>query len=621
MMMVTLNLEPDLTKPASDLINNWLEILDKVEFVGFDTENNGHINLFDDGVQIYGFSIAVKVDSSFGSTYLSDYFPCFHLRGRNYHRDIWEPILLKVLTKKVIAHNVNFDARSARMLLGYDFDKPFEYFFDTASMCHLLDENAFDDGRPLATPSLENCCRYFKVPGKEKSLMFNMLMQTYGWMGIAGSEIEEYACADAVAVYRLWEVVASRLKKESAEILTFWRDLEMENFKVLYDMKTLGVTVDIAYCRMWEERCEREMYKIKQELGFDPAKSSELKPVIYETLGLPVIMAKRKKKDADGKRYVVETPTLDSKAMEKYEVMMEHLDNPIARKIIEFRGWSKGKSYYESYQKLVDPDGKLRPDYKSHGTLTRRYACSKPNLQQIPKEAEDKPWVKDVKKCFIPIEGHELWEFDYSQLELRLGAAFGNDTKLLEIFNDPDRDIFTEMAAEMGWPRFKTKSFVYSIDYGAGPARVRDIFNLGEGDKGIALGKQYIQEFYVKFPGLGSANERAKYEATTTGKVRYWAGHFRHFNSANEAYKAFNSKIQGGSADLVKMVMNKLRKAMPELRILLQIHDALWFEIPTEKRDYYLARIKEIMENPFPDMDRVRFAVDGHQVGGRQVAV
>jgi DNA polymerase I-like protein with 3'-5' exonuclease and polymerase domains len=69
------------------------------------------------------------------------------------------------------------------------------------------------------------------------------------------------------------------------------------------------------------------------------------------------------------------------------------------------------------------------------------------------------------------------------------------------------------------------------------------------------------------------------------------------------------------------MVMNKLRKAMPELRILLQIHDALWFEIPTEKRDYYLARIKEIMENPFPDMDRVRFAVDGHQVGGRQVAV
>jgi DNA polymerase I-like protein with 3'-5' exonuclease and polymerase domains len=605
----------DRTKPASDLSANWLEVLEKAEFVGFDTENNGHINLFDEGVQIYGFSLAVKVNG----TYLSDYFPCFHIRGRNYDRDIWEPVLRKAIERKVIAHNVNFDARSARMLLGEDFDKPFRYFFDTASMCHMLDENAFDDGRPLQKPSLENCCKYFGVPGKEKSTMFSMLQKVYGWAGLAGSEIEEYARADAIAVYRLWEVVASKLARESTENIAFWKEIEMENFKVLYDMKTLGVTVDIPYCQEWEERCNREMYKIRQELGFDPAKPSELKPVIYDVLGLPVIMAKRKRKDKDGVKSVVETPTLDSKAMEKYEVMMEHLNNPIARKIIEYRGWSKAaSSYYGAYQRLVDPDGKLRPDYKSHGTLTRRYACSNPNLQQIPKEADEKPWVKDVKKCFIPIPGHELWEFDYSQLELRLGAAFGNDTKLLEIFNDETRDIFTEMASEMGWPRFKTKSFVYSIDYGAGPGRVRDIFNLGEGSKGLALGKQYIEEFYEKYPGLGRANDRAKYEAQTTGKLKYWSGHYRHFNNPQEAYKAFNSKIQGGSADLVKMVMNRLKKAMPELRILLQIHDALWFEIPTERRDYYLARIKEIMSNPFPDMDRVKFAVDGHQVGGNR---
>lgn len=610
----------DLTKPASDLNANWLGLLDNAEngFVGFDTENNGHINLFDEGVQIYGFSLAVKVNG----TYIAHYFPCFHVRGRNYARDIWEPILRKAISKKIIAHNVNFDARSARMLLGEDFDKPFEYFFDTASLCHMLDENAFDDGRPLQKPSLENCCKYYGTPGKEKSLMFNMLMQVLGWAGMAGSEIAEYAEADAIAVYKLFEVVASKLARESAENIAFWKELEMENFKVLYDMKTLGVTVDIPYCVEWEERCNREMYKIKNELGFDPAKPTQLKPVIYDVLGLPVIYNKRKKKDkATGKTVITETASLDSKAMEKYEVMMEHMNNPIARKIIEYRGWSKAaSSYYGAYQRLVDPDGKLRPDYKSHGTLTRRYACSNPNLQQIPKEAEDKPWVKDVKKCFIPIEGHELWEFDYSQLELRLGAAFGNDTKLLEIFNDEERDIFTEMATEMGWPRFKTKSFVYSIDYGAGPGRVRDIFNLGEGEKGLRLGKEYITDFYRKYPGLGRANMVAKAEATKTGKLKYWSGHFRHFNNSNEAYKAFNSKIQGGSADLVKMIMNRLKAAMPELRILLQIHDALWFEIPTEKREYYLARIREIMENPFPEMDRVKFKVDGHQVGGRIAA-
>ena len=190
----------DTTKPASDLGANWLGVLEKAEYVGFDTENNGHINLFDEGVEIYGFSICVKVNG----TYLTDYFPCFHIRGRNYDRDIWEPILRKVIERKVIAHNILFDMRSARMLLGEDFDLPFDHFFDTASMCHMLDENAFDDGRPLQKPSLENCCKYFGVPGKEKSPMFNLLQQTYGWKGLAGSEIEEYARADALAVYRLW---------------------------------------------------------------------------------------------------------------------------------------------------------------------------------------------------------------------------------------------------------------------------------------------------------------------------------------------------------------------------------------------------------------------------------
>ena len=122
--------------------------------------------------------------------------------------------------------------------------------------------------------------------------MFNLLQQTYGWKGLAGSEIEEYAKADALAVYRLWEVVATKLAKESAENITFWKELEMENFKVLYDMKTLGVTVDLDYCREWEERCNREMYRIRQELGFDPAKPTELKPVIYDQ---PIIDAIKRK--------------------------------------------------------------------------------------------------------------------------------------------------------------------------------------------------------------------------------------------------------------------------------------------------------------------------------------
>ncbi len=608
------------TTSRSSVIN-WDVVLDRTDYVAFDTENNGHINLFDDGVVIHGFSICVKIDGQ----YLAEYFPVAHSRGINYERFQWEPILRKVLKKKIIAHNVNFDARSARLLLGEDFDEPFEYFFDTANMAHLVNENLFDpkQGGPLTTPSLENCCKFFlRKPGKEKSVIFNALMSLYGWAGIAPSEIREYAEADAVAAYELWEELAKRLAAEKgADNINFWRNVEMPNMKVLYHMKHLGVKVNVEFCKEWEQRCYDEMETIRGELGFDPAKPSQLAPVIYDELGLPKLYNKKKRKNPDGTTSIVQSATFDSKAMEKYDKMMEHLDNPIARKIIQYRGWSQAVSlYYRPYQEFVDPDGRMRCDYKSHGTLNRRYSSSKPNLQQIPKTDPDlmeiKPWSAHVKECFIPMQGHQLWEFDYSQLELRLGAMFGMDKKLLEIFNDPnERDIFTEMAAEMGWPRQKCKSFVYSIDYGAGPGRVAEIFNVTP-----EQGARYIEDFYDQYPGLGGANDKAKYEATTTARLRYWTGHYRHFMKKEEAYKAFNSKIQGGSADLVKIVMNNIRREMPEVRMLLQIHDALVFEFPTGKVESYSADVRRIMENPFKDKSPVVFKVDGHRFGGMELA-
>lgn len=587
---------------------NWNLLLKDSEFVGFDTENNGHINLFDEGVVINGFSICVKVEG----VYLSEYFPCNHIRGRNYSREDWEPVLRQVLTKKVIAHNVRFDMRSARMLLNEDLDKPFDTFFDTTRMAHLVDENLFDPKQngPLASPTLDNCCKHFLgMPGKVKSFEFTALMNVLGWAKIAGSEIREYAENDAEMVYRLWEVLAKKLQNETgAENIKYWKTLEMPNYKTLYKMNTLGVKMDIPFCKEWEERCEANMYRIRTDLGFDPAKPTELKPIIYGELGLPVLYNVKKK---NGEK--IQSATLDSAAMEKYEKMMEHLDNPIARRIIEYRGWSKAvSSYYRPYQEKVDPDGRMRPDYKSHGTLNGRYACANPNLQQIPKDSDNKPWVKDVKSCFIPEVGYELWEFDYSQLELRLGALFGLDQKLLPILNDRERDLFSEMAAEMGWPRQETKTFVYSVDYGAGKGRVSDIFRVSPEEA-----QRLIDAFYETYTGLGRANARAKYEVETTGRLRYWSGHYRHFNKTAHAYKGFNSEIQGGAADLVKRVMNNISQEMPELRMLLQVHDSLWFEIPTERREEYKRDIRAIMENPFPNEKRVMFYVDGHPVGGK----
>ena len=110
-------------------------------------------------------------------------------------------------------------------------------------------------------------------------------------------------------------------------------------------------------------------------------------------------------------------------------------------------------------------------------------------------------------------------------------------------------------------------------------------------------------------------SEATKNAAIKNGKVEIWSGRYRHFKyPKSESHKAYNSKIQGGAADLVKVAMNKIHTELPELRMILQVHDALWFEIPTGSNPYWDPQIRAIMENPIPQ-DRVHFKTDGHLIG------
>lgn len=574
----------------------WLALLDEVELVAIDTETNT-LKLHQEGARTNGFSLALK----YKGEYFYEYFPVKHIRGKNYHETTWEPILAKALSKVAIFHNRTFDTK-ALSLLGYKVDR----FYDTTRLCHLLNENA-----PYSY-TLESCCAYYKVPGKVKSVIFESLLKVFGWNEIAGSEIAEYAEADALATYKLFEVVTAKLAKSEPKVFEYWKKIEADNFRVLYAMKEKGVGVDINFCKEWEERCYTKMKEIIDEIEFDPGKPTNLKKVLHEDLGLPIITKFNKKTQKS-------SITFDEDAMERYELMLENSKNPLARKILEFRGWKGAVTrYYGPYQSHVYSDGRIRPDYKSHGTVTGRFSCSEPNLQQIPKET-DKPWNGRVKECFIPMGEHELWEFDYSQLELRLGAAYGRDEALLKIFNDPiGRDIFDEMSKILGWSRFRTKTFVYSINYGAGVQRIMDVFNCTKEEA-----QRYISEFYESYPGLRRANYHAKAQVEEFNYIELWSGRRRHFNSGKDGYKGFNSLIQGGSADLVKNVMNRIHRELPEVRIILQVHDSLWFELPISKSEQMRSDIRAIMETPLNGFGElpVIFKVDEKKVGGRAYAV
>jgi DNA polymerase-1 len=305
-------------------------------------------------------------------------------------------------------------------------------------------------------------------------------------------------------------------------------------------------------------------------------------------------------------------PSFDKEAMEEYDQILERMDNDVAQDILTYRGWQKAtSSNYKPYVVLLSPDGRLRPNYKLHGTRTFRLSCEKPNLQQIPRVSQ-KPWNGELKSCFIPDDGYELWEADYSQLELRLATAYAKIPELIAVF-DEGRDIFDELSGELGWDRQSTKGFVYSTQYGAGPPRIARVFGVSE-DAAARL----ISNYYERYPAFKLLNDMAKMKCLRKGKVGIWSGRFRHFMfRKDEAHKAFNSVIQGGAADIMERSMLRVWNAIEdhdECRMLLQVHDSIVFEIRKGTIDKYRPLIVSAMENVEPDFG-VKFAVDFHQWG------
>lgn len=566
---------------------SWPLLIREADFVAFDTETNTLKMYGNEHARSNGFSLCVKR----GEEYFHDYFPVSHIDGPNLPQEYVAELLGLVNDKIMIMHNTIFDLKSNELMGGRQPDM----FIDTLKLAHLHDENAL-------SYELDQCLlRYLGRKGKVMSVEFKEYLALVGWNGMDFDNIREYASYDAKETYLLWEKLIQLLRKEPS-VSKYWKEIEVPNFKTLISMKEWGVRVNIPLAKEMEAKGREIMAGIESDLGmkFEGTGSRKnIQNLFWEELGLPIILNPKTKK-----------PTLDKKVMERYETILERKGDPTAAKVLEFRGWQKSvSSFYLPYQELVDFDGRIRTDFKPHGTVTGRYSSSNPNLQQIPKES-DKPWNGQVKECFMPEDGYELWEYDYSQLEFRLSASYAQEPKLLEAFNDDSRDIFDEMALDLGLTRQQCKTLTYSIMYGAGTTRIMDVFGYSQ-DKA----RDTINSWYGNYPGVRRASQATKDAAIRNGKVEIWSGRYRHFKfPKQESHKAYNSKVQGGAADIVKVVMNKINQELPELRMILQVHDALWFEIPKGQHSIYHPQIVSIMENPIPQ-DRVHFKTDYKRVG------
>lgn len=381
--------------------------------------------------------------------------------------------------------------------------------------------------------------------------------------------------------------------------VSLW-EWEKQFVRAITEMESTGVLVNRELAQRELNMGTTRMAEISHALGdLNPSSPQDLEQLLLGRLGLPIVRYTDKGK-----------PSFDRYAMEEYELLLQNQNDQTAKHVLEYRGWQKACStYFEKFLLLISDDGRLRPNFKLHGTRTGRLSCETPNLQQIPrKTSEAKRWALNTKKCISAATGWNLWELDYSNLELRLAAIYSGQSNLIEAFNS-GHAIWDYMSQLLGgWEKTKTKTATYAILYGAGNKKL----NL------MGIDKKAKKEYFNTFPRLKWASETINEGAKEQAYVKYWTGRRRHFPASESPHKAFNSVLQGGGAEIVKRALVEIAETVCDesCRLVLTVHDSIVLETKNGKleRDY-LAKAQSIMERIPTEFFGMRFTVDVHKWG------
>jgi DNA polymerase-1 len=399
---------------------------------------------------------------------------------------------------------------------------------------------------------------------------------------------------------RLTAVLRAEVKQ--AGLTKLYEEIDLPLVPVLARMEQAGVKIDTAALAKMSFELEREIAIKAKEVcdiagcEFNIGSPKQLGDVLFNRMNLP-------KPVKYGKGRTIST------AVDVLETLAE--DYPIARMVLDYRQLTKLKStYVDTLPALINPfTGRLHTTFGQTGTATGRLSSANPNLQNIPIRTE---LGRGIRAAFIAEPGHVLLTADYSQIELRLLAHFSRDPLLVEAYRRGD-DIHTLTASQVfGVPplmvtpdhRRQAKVVNFGIVYGLSP------FGLSQ-NLGIepAEAKQFIANYFEQYKGVRAFIDKTLEEARRDLKVKTLHGRIRpipDINSKNANQRGFaertavNTPLQGTAADLIKVAMIRIDKALRERdlksRMTLQVHDELVFEVPEEEVDTMQSLVREQME-------------------------
>ena len=568
-----------------DKIEDFQKMLKEIstaEVVALDTETTDVDPLL---AKLVGISICSKPEKAY-------YISIAHQMADNVPVELVLPELKNALKNKLlIAHNIKYDF----LVLQHAGWKIENDIFDTMIADYLL--------RPTSRHSLAACSleefEHEMIPIKsligvgQKQVTFDM---------VPTDQASEYAAEDANITFRLYKIYEDKLIK--ADLYKLFKNIEMPLFYSLAKMEQNGVKLDVKILDGMSKNNQKLLGKLTQKIykiagsQFNLNSTQQLGKVLFENLGIKPL-----KNTKTG--YSTDVTVLEFLAKE----------HEIARLLMEYRTISKLEStYVTALPKLVNPEtGRVHSSFNQTVASTGRLSSTNPNMQNIPVRTE---MGKEIRFAFVA-EGEDkvILAADYSQIELRILAMLSKDEKMIKAFRDK-QDIHSETASIIyeipkeeitADQRRYAKIINFGLMYGMGAFRVSNELNIPRKEA-----QQFIDNYFSKFPTIKNYIQKSIESATRKGYAETIFGrklYLPELNSSNKmrvgeaARVATNMPIQGSAADIIKIAMINLHEKIKDnddIKMIMQVHDELVFEVKKEKLEEAITLIISEMMNALP---------------------
>lgn len=391
-----------------------------------------------------------------------------------------------------------------------------------------------------------------------------------------------------------------------------YTDIEAPLLDVIIYLNSVGVSLDVAYLASLSKTMHAELQKLETKIyehagtQFNINSPKQMGEILFDTLGLK---PKHQKKTATGQRSTRES---------ELEKMKD--DHPIIVEVLRYRELQKLVStYIDNLPGMVASDGRLHTTFLQTGAVTGRMASQNPGLQNIPVKTEES---KAIRRAFVAVPGYTMVSIDYSQIELRVAAILSGDRQLIEIFKAGE-DIHAGVASRVfgvsqkdvtSEMRRKAKVINFGILYGMGVNALRQ--NLGEGTSRDEA-QEFLNAYFNTFTRLALYLEETKGFARLHGYTKTMFGRRRHFPGisssvpfikASAERMAINAPVQGTAADIMRIAMNEVyahiqKRGDDAVRMLLQVHDELVFEVRDDVLEAECTKLEAIMEGVLKEQE------------------